>query len=54
MIIPLKILHTGTFSDKELEDFCLANPDLGVERDENGQLFINISSTYTFTSEIIA
>jgi Uma2 family endonuclease len=52
MTIPLKIPHTGAFSDKELENFCLANPDLGVERDEHGQLFINMSPTYAFTSEL--
>jgi Uma2 family endonuclease len=52
LIIPFKIPHNGAFSDKELEDFCLANPDLGVERDENGQLFINMSPTYAFISEL--
>jgi Uma2 family endonuclease len=52
MTFPLKIPHVGAFSDKELENFCLANPYLGVERDEHGQLFINISPTYAFTSEL--
>lgn len=52
MTIPLRIPHAEAFSDKELEGFCMANPDLNVERDENGQLFINMSPTYAFTSNL--
>jgi Uma2 family endonuclease len=37
--IPPKI---DVFSDDELYDFCRANPDLRMERDENGQIFIKM------------
>lgn len=30
------------FSDDELYDFCRANPDLGIERDEHGKIFIKM------------
>jgi Uma2 family endonuclease len=37
--IPSKI---DVFSDDELYEFCKANPDLRIERDENGQIFIKM------------
>ncbi len=50
MIIPLHIPQLSKFSDDELVVFCTANPELVVERDENGQLFISMSPTYALTS----
>jgi Uma2 family endonuclease len=50
MILPLRIPAYEKFTDQELIDFCLANPDLGVERDENGQLFINMPPTFIISS----
>ncbi len=50
MILPLRIPAYEKFSDHELIEFCLANPDLGVERDENGQLFINMSPIFILSS----
>ncbi len=50
MIIPLHIPQLSKFSDDELVVFCPANPELVVERDENGQLFISMSPTYALTS----
>lgn len=50
MIIPLHIPQLGTFSDEELVAFCLANPELTIERDKNGQLFISMSPTHALTS----
>jgi Uma2 family endonuclease len=52
MIIPLIIPHSDAFTDIELSAFCLANPDLGVERDENGQIYISMSPSYIFTSNL--
>jgi Uma2 family endonuclease len=37
--IPSKI---DVFSDEELFEFCRANPDLRIERDEHGQIFIKM------------
>ena len=37
--IPSKI---DVFSDEELYEFCRANPDLRIERDEHGQIFIKM------------
>lgn len=50
MVIPLKIPTCDQFTDQELVDFCLSNPDLYVERDEKGQLYINMSPTHLLTS----
>ncbi|ODS80195.1 MAG: hypothetical protein ABS46_14975 [Cytophagaceae bacterium SCN 52-12] len=50
MIVPLHIPQLTKFSDDELVAFCMANPELTVERDESGQLFISISPTYALTS----
>ncbi|MFN4144951.1 MAG: Uma2 family endonuclease [Runella sp.] len=54
MEIPLKIPTMDAFSDQELVAFCLANPDLRVERDENGLLYIHlipyVSPTHLLTS----
>ena len=50
MVIPLKIPHIESFTDKELVAFCLANPELNIERDENGFLYIAMSPTFLLTS----
>jgi Uma2 family endonuclease len=50
MIIPLNLPAIESFNDNELMEFCLANPDLYVERDENGQLFINMTPTFALSS----
>jgi Uma2 family endonuclease len=33
---------TDVFSDEELYEFCRANPDLSIERDEHGQIFFKM------------
>ena len=43
MQLPLHIPQRDRFTDDELVRFCLANPDLNIERDENGMLFIDTS-----------
>lgn len=50
MVLPLNIPQVSVFSDEELLRLCLANPELHIERDENGQLLINMSPTYALTS----
>ncbi len=40
MRLTLNFPQDLTFSDEELFAFCQANPDLRIERDENGFLFI--------------
>lgn len=50
MIIPLNIPALGSFTDDELVAFSMANPDLFVERDEQGQLFINMTPTFALSS----
>ena len=50
MIIPLNLPAIESFTDNELMEFCAANPDLYVERDENGQLFINMTPTFALSS----
>ena len=50
MVMPLNIPKVGKFSDEELVALCLANPDLNIERDEQGQILINMSPTYALTS----
>lgn len=50
MQLPLNIPQLDRFSDKELVRFCLANPDLRIERDETGALYIDMSPTHLLTS----
>ena len=50
MIIPLNIPAYESFNDEELVAFSIANPELVVERDENGQLFINMTPTFAISS----
>jgi Uma2 family endonuclease len=52
--IPSKI---DVFSDEELYEFCRANPDLRIERDEHGQIYIKMPTgikTSISNSELIA
>ncbi|MFD2571409.1 Uma2 family endonuclease [Spirosoma soli] len=43
MILPINLpVQDGRFSDDELFAFCQMNPKLRIERDENGQIFINM------------
>ncbi|QDK80704.1 Uma2 family endonuclease [Spirosoma sp. KCTC 42546] len=50
MQLPLHIPQIDHFTDEELVRFCLANPELNIERDENGILYINMSPTHLLTS----
>lgn len=50
MQLPLHIPQIDRFTDEELVRFCLANPELTIERDENGILYINMSPTHLLTS----
>ena len=50
MQMPLTIPQLDRFTDEELVRFCLANPELNVERDEDGTLFVNTSPTHLLTS----
>lgn len=50
MQMPLNIPQLDRFSDEELERFCLVNPDLKIERDEVGNLYIDMSPTHLLTS----
>ena len=50
MQLPLNIPQIDRFTDEELVRFCLANPELSIERDENGTLYIDMSPTYILTS----
>ncbi|GAB3769597.1 Uma2 family endonuclease [Spirosoma horti] len=50
MQLPLHIPQLDGFTDDELVRFCLANPELTIERDENGILYINMSPTHLLTS----
>lgn len=50
MILPLNIPQIDRFTDDELVRFCLANPELNIERDENGTLYIDMSPTHLLTS----
>ena len=50
MQLPLHIPQLERFSDEELVRFCLANPELSVERDENGTLYLTMSPTHLLTS----
>lgn len=43
MIMPINLpVQDGRFSDDELFAFCQMNPKLRIERDENGQIYINM------------
>lgn len=43
MIMPLNLpVREGRFSDDELFAFCQMNPKLRIERDEEGQIYINM------------
>lgn len=43
MVLPINLLSQyGCFSDDELFTFCRMNPDLRIERDEDGQLFFGL------------
>ncbi len=50
MVLPLNIPKEGKFTNDELIALCLANPELNIERDEKGQILINMSPTYALTS----
>ena len=50
MQLPLNIPQIERFTDEELVRFCLANPDIRVERDENGTVYIDMSPTHLLTS----
>lgn len=50
MQLPLHIPQLDRFTDDELVRFCLANPELTIERDEDGTLYINMSPTHLLTS----
>ncbi|GAB3506988.1 Uma2 family endonuclease [Spirosoma knui] len=50
MQLPLYIPQRERFSDEKLVRFCLANPELNIERDENGVLYIDTSPTHLLTS----
>ncbi|MCF0056613.1 Uma2 family endonuclease [Dyadobacter sp. CY356] len=50
MAVPLNLPGIQSFSDIELLELSLANPDLIIERDNNGQLFIKIISVPVLTS----
>lgn len=49
-LLPLNIPKSGKFTNSELVALCLANPELGIERNEKGQILINPSPTYALTS----
>ena len=43
MIMPINLpVQDGRFSDDELFAFCQMNPKLRIERDEDGQIYINM------------
>jgi Uma2 family endonuclease len=50
MVLPLNIPKEGEFTNEELIALCLANPEMKIERDENGQILIAMSPTYALTS----
>lgn len=50
MQLSLNIPQLDRFTDDELVRFCLANPELNIERDENGDLFIDTSLASLLTS----
>lgn len=43
MVLPINLpIQDGHFTDDELFDFCQMNPKLRIERDETGQIYINM------------
>ncbi len=50
MQMPLNIPQLDKFTDEELVRFCVANPELSIERDEKGTLYIDMSPTHLLTS----
>lgn len=50
MQLPLRIPQLDRFTDEELVRFCLANPELNIERDEHENLYINTFPTHLLTS----
>lgn len=50
MQLPLNIPQLDRFTDEELVRFCLANPELNIERDENGTLYVDMSPIHLLTS----
>lgn len=50
MQLPVRLPQLERLSDEERVRFCLNNPGLGVERDEDGTIYINTSPTYLLTS----
>ena len=50
MLLPLKFPTLESLTDDELVTFSMANPDLFVERGEQGQLFIYMSPTFALNS----
>ena len=50
MQLPLNIPQLDRFTDEELVRFCVANPELNIERDENGTLYTDMSPTHILTS----
>ncbi len=50
MQLPLHIPQLDRFTDEELVRFCLANPELNIERDEHENLYIDVSPTHLLTS----
>ena len=50
MQLPLHIPQLDGFTDDELVKFCLANPELTIERNENGILYIEMALSHLLTS----
>lgn len=50
MQVPLNLPQLERFTDDELVRFCLANPELRVERDEHGTIHLDTSPTHLLTS----
>lgn len=43
MVLPVNLpLQDGRFTDGGFFDCCQMNPKLRIERDENGQIYINM------------
>ncbi|WAC11343.1 Uma2 family endonuclease [Dyadobacter pollutisoli] len=50
MMIPLNMPVHKFLNDEELIAFSVANPELSIERDEEGQLFINMTPAFAISS----
>lgn len=50
MQLPLHIPQLDGFTDDELVRFCLANPELTIERDENGVMYIEMALSHLVKS----